>query len=169
MTNAQNSGYENITAHSTHQLHPCKVPFPPQIGAHSWPHGRQTIVSIHEDVNEAVECGTKVGSSSRDPLAHQPPQEAHGGVVIYMKQGNLIVLLSQDEKELQWWKYSNILACMTWIVNLFETCKSIMTMNNIAMIAFTFSHPLLLQLFDFSRSKFTMSLQSDRSSITVCR
>lgn len=44
----------------TYQLKLGDVPFPPQIGTHLGTNRRQTIISIHDHVDEAIACRTKV-------------------------------------------------------------------------------------------------------------
>lgn len=51
----------------THQLPLSDVLLPPEV----WTHGRdrrQTIVRVHEDVDEAVKCGTEISCRNREDL-----------------------------------------------------------------------------------------------------
>jgi len=41
-----------------------------------------------------------------NPLAHHPPQHTHASVMIHMQKRHLVVLLSENEKELQRIKYN---------------------------------------------------------------
>lgn len=59
------------------------VLLPPEVGTHGRDRG-QTIVRVHEDMDEAVECGTKVRMAAGNPVHHKPPDIPHGGVVVDM-------------------------------------------------------------------------------------
>lgn len=45
--------------HVTHQLPLSDVLLPPEVRTHGGD-GRQAVVRVHEDMDEAVKCGTKV-------------------------------------------------------------------------------------------------------------
>lgn len=50
-------------------------------------------------MDEAVKCGTKIRVATGDPVHHKPPDVQHGGVVVDMQHGDLMVVLAQDEEE----------------------------------------------------------------------
>lgn len=84
--------------HKLKQLPLSDVLLPPEV----WTHGRdrrQAIVRVHEDMDEAVKCGTKIRVAAGDPVHHKPPDVEHGGMVVDVEDGDLVVVFPQDEKE----------------------------------------------------------------------
>lgn len=84
--------------HKLYQLPLRDVLLPPEVRPHGRD-GRQTVVRVHEDVDEAVKCGTKIRVATGDPVHHEPPDVEHGGVVVHMQDCDLVVVLAQDEEE----------------------------------------------------------------------
>lgn len=84
--------------HKLKQLPLSDVLLPPEVRTHGRDR-RQTIVRVHEDVDEAVKCGTEIRVATGDPVHHEPPDVQHGGVVVHMQDRDLVVVLTQDEEE----------------------------------------------------------------------
>lgn len=84
--------------HKLKQLPLSDVLLPPKVRTHGRD-GRQTIVRVHEDMDEAVQCGTKIRVATGDPVHDKPPDVQHGGVVVHVQDRDLVVVLAQDEEE----------------------------------------------------------------------
>lgn len=57
------------------------VSLPPEV----WPQGRdrgESVVGIHQDVDEAVQGGTKVRVTTWHPVHNKPPDVEHTGMVV---------------------------------------------------------------------------------------
>lgn len=50
-------------------------------------------------MDEAVECGTEIRVAAGHPVHHEPPDVEHGGVVVHVQNGDLVVVLAQDKEE----------------------------------------------------------------------
>lgn len=85
--------------HELHQLQRCEVFLPPQVLLHVRADGRQAVVRVHDDVDEGVHQADEEGLSSGQIFDSRPPVEDHGGMVVHVKEGDLVVLLPQDEKD----------------------------------------------------------------------
>lgn len=84
--------------HKLKQLPLSDVLLPPEV----WTHGRdrrQTIVRVHEHVDEAIKCGTKIRVAAGDPVHDKPPDVQHRGMVVDVQDRDLVVVLAQDEEE----------------------------------------------------------------------
>lgn len=79
--------------HELQQLPLSDVLLPPEVWTHGRD-GRQTIVRVHEDVDEAVKCGTKIRVAAGDPVHHEPPDVQHGGMVVDVQDRDLMVVLT---------------------------------------------------------------------------
>lgn len=84
--------------HKLEQLPLSDVLLPPEVRTHGRDR-RQTVVRVHEDVDEAVKCGTKIRVAAGDPIHHKPPDVQHGGVMVDVQHCDLVVVLPQDEEE----------------------------------------------------------------------
>lgn len=84
--------------HKLDQLPLSDVLFPPEVGTHGRD-GGQAIVRVHEDMDEAVECRTKIRMAAGNPVHHKPPDVEHGSVVVDMEHGDLVVVLAKDEEK----------------------------------------------------------------------
>lgn len=84
--------------HKLKQLPLRDVLLPPEVRPHGRD-GRQTIVRVHEDVDEAVKCGAEVRVAAGDPVHHEPPDVEHAGVVVHVQDRDLVVVLAEDEEE----------------------------------------------------------------------
>lgn len=69
--------------HELHQLPLSDVLFPPEVGAHGRDRG-QSIVRVHEDVDETVERCTEIRMAAGNPVHHKPPDVEHGSMVVDM-------------------------------------------------------------------------------------
>lgn len=49
------------------------------------------LTPVPKDIRLTVAAG--------DPVHHEPPDVEHGGVVVHMQDGDLVVVLAQDEEE----------------------------------------------------------------------
>lgn len=88
----------NDCQHKLDQLPLSDVFFPPEVGTYGRNRG-QTIVRVHEDVDEGVECRSKIRMAAGNPVHHKPPDVEHGGVVVDMEDRYLVVVLAEDEEE----------------------------------------------------------------------
>lgn len=84
--------------HKLDQLPLSNILFPPEVGSHGRDRG-QTIVRVHEDVDEAVERRTKIRMAAGNPVHHKPPDVEHGSMVVDMEDGDLVVVLAKDEEK----------------------------------------------------------------------
>lgn len=84
--------------HELDQLPLSDVLLPPEVRTHGRD-GRQPVVGVHEDVDEAVKCGTEIRMAAGDPVHHEPPDVEHGGMVVDVQHCDLVVVLAQDEEE----------------------------------------------------------------------
>lgn len=74
------------------------VLFPPQIRSHGGD-GREAVVRVHQHMDEAVKRGAKVGVATRHPVHDEPPDVEHGEVMVDVQEGDLVVVLPQNEEE----------------------------------------------------------------------
>jgi len=57
------------------------------------------VVSVHDSVDETIEQDCKVDVSIIQDIGVEPIEEEDGGVVVYMEEGELTPLLSQNNKD----------------------------------------------------------------------
>lgn len=123
---------------STDQLQRREVAFPPQVSGHVGSQGCQAVVQVHHHVNQRVDLTNQEGCGPTDTVSMassvcvsvpllpcvltlapghvfhpSPPVEDHGGVVVDVQEGQLAVLLSQDEKYLKQPKKEMMSGCET--------------------------------------------------------
>ena len=82
-----------------HQLKPRQVLLPPQVLFECWPEGREEIVEVHDNMDEAVEYGARDTVATRNILHPEPPQDENGGVVVHVQKAKLPVVSLGDEEE----------------------------------------------------------------------
>ncbi len=85
----------------TNQLHLCHVGLPPQKLLVGGAHCSEKVVAIHEHMDERVEHGAEVGSTTRDPANTNKPKREHAGVMVYVQEGHLVVLFAENEYNLE--------------------------------------------------------------------
>ena len=61
--------------------------------------GGEEVVGVHEDMDEGVVSGGKVGITLGEIIQVQPPNEEDREVVVKMEDGDLVVLLSQGHDD----------------------------------------------------------------------
>lgn len=84
---------------NTYQLNDGEILFPPQIFAHVWPNGGESIIGIHDHMDKTIDhCASERATSWHKFGAH-PPKCKHGAVMIDVKEGELILLFAQNEEE----------------------------------------------------------------------
>lgn len=97
-----------------YQLQDGQVLLPPQVFVHVWSQGGQSVVCVHQNVNERVDhggeesCGRKtvisniilksktttLTASTGNPLDANPPKRKHGTVVVHVQECQLVVLFA---------------------------------------------------------------------------
>jgi len=61
--------------------------------------GRPEVISVHKDVNEAVEHGAEERRAAGHVLDPDPPEAEHGGVMIDVEKCQLAFSLPDNEED----------------------------------------------------------------------
>ena len=85
----------------TYHLESGEILLPPNVLLILRAHRRDHVVEVHDDVDEGVEEGEEGRVAARCELEAHPDGEGHDAVVDHMQRRHVLVLLSQNEKELQ--------------------------------------------------------------------
>ena len=71
---------------------------PPEELSVSRTKGRSEVISVHEDMHEAVEHGAEERRAAGHVLDPDPPEAEHGGVVVDVEKGQLAFSLPDNEE-----------------------------------------------------------------------
>lgn len=104
----------SLSVFGNYQLQDGQVLLPPQVFVHVWSQGGQSVVCVHQNVNERVDhgreesCGKKtvisiiilknrtttLTTSTGNPLDANPPERKHGTVMVHVQERQLVVLFA---------------------------------------------------------------------------
>lgn len=60
--------------------------------------GGQHVVAVHDDVHQAVDEPDEGAVAAGEELGANPRAQRHHGVVVHVQEGQLVVLLAEDEE-----------------------------------------------------------------------
>lgn len=88
-------GYHN----KLDQLNGSEVFLPPQVLLIAGAHGSQTVVRVHDNMDDTVQQGVERSHTTWRKPNSKPPGEGHDGVMVDMKECHLAILLPQHKED----------------------------------------------------------------------
>lgn len=86
--------------HKLNQLDGGHILFPPQVLLVGGSQCGESIVGVHDDMDDAVQEGVESSQTTWGKFDSKPPGEGHDGVMVDMQESYLAVLFPQDKENL---------------------------------------------------------------------